>query len=541
MYKEKIISNLKKMIDTNIPIIYINDFDTVRVDRIIYDALPNVTIQEWNPGLGETEFGSLMTETDTDVDKKLEELYRNLLSIVLQDSLDEYYLILREIQDFIDDASIKSLLGTIAQRKLYDKDFEATIIIVSSVINVPEELQPYVSYLEIELPDDEEIDRLIYKHIVINNYEPKEDFQYTELPKLRLALKGMSPYAIDRMLDVAMNQNGTLNAKDQAVIMSQKKQIVKKSGVLEFIDVKNKLDDIGGLDYLKSYLKNKKTIRQHMSEAIDNGISVPKGIFLVGMPGCGKSLCAEATAACFGEAEPLLKLDMGSLMDKYVGNSEEKLRRAIKTAEAVAPCVLWIDEIEKGFSGVGGQSDVVTRMFGTFLTWLQNKTSAVYVVATANNIDNLPPELKRKGRFDEIFFVNLPEKPEREAIFKVHLKKKKQGNSLSDTDISDLAEKTNGFNGADIEFVVNESIEKLFIDEIEKNGKNYVEKITLTKEKALEVIGETICIQKSCEEDLKKMIKRIEGSCFMDATQGHPVTDKEIKIIREKYGWIEKK
>jgi SpoVK/Ycf46/Vps4 family AAA+-type ATPase len=282
-----------------------------------------------------------------------------------------------------------------------------------------------------------------------------------------------------------------------------------------------------------------------MADAIRCGISVPKGIFLVGMPGCGKSLCAEATSACFGE--PLLKMDMGNLMDKYVGNSEEKLRKAIKTAEAVAPCVLWIDEIEKGFSGIGGQSDVVTRMFGTFLTWMQNKESAVYVVATANNINGLPPELKRKGRFDEIFFVDLPNDSERKDIFNVHLEKKRQALRINQ-DCKDIIESTDGFNGADIEYVVNKSIEELFVEGAKRIDKDKVEtiknkkehkiietsEITITKKDILKVANNTICIAKSCKDDLKKMLGYLKGSSYINATSGVQLTDEIIdKKIKE--------
>ena len=191
-------------------------------------------------------------------------------------------------------------------------------------------------------------------------------------------------------------------------------EVRKKSGLLELIDTPASLDKIGGMNALKDYLKNKSRVIADLPKAQDFGVSIPKGVFIVGMPGCGKSLCAKASAALFNT--PLLKLDMGSMMGKYVGESEGNLRKAIKIAEAAAPCVLWIDEIEKAFSGVGGNNDIMTRMFGYFLSWMQEKQSSVYVIATANNADNLPPELKRKGRFDEIFCVNLPNKEERKEI-----------------------------------------------------------------------------------------------------------------------------
>lgn len=205
------------------------------------------------------------------------------------------------------------------------------------------------------------------------------------------------------------------------------------------------------------------------------------------MPGCGKSLCAKASASLF-EA-PLLKLDMGSMMGKYVGESEKNLRKAIRIAEAAAPCVLWIDEIEKAFSGVGGEnSDVLTRMFGYFLSWMQDKKSSVYVIATANNADKLPPELKRKGRFDEIFCVNLPNKDERKAIFEVHLNKKPC--PKENIDYSQLVNGTDGFNGADIESVVNETVENCFT-----NGKR-----ALSTQLLLDMANKTVSISMSCKK-----------------------------------------
>lgn len=233
------------------------------------------------------------------------------------------------------------------------------------------------------------------------------------------------------------------------------------------------------------------------------------------MPGCGKSLCAKAAASQFGC--PLLKLDMGSMMGKYVGQSESNLRRAIKIAEAAAPCILWIDEIEKGFSGIGGNNDIMTRMFGFFLSWMQDKTSSVYVIATANNADNLPPELKRKGRFDEIFCVKLPNDAEREAILKVHLNKRKQIDNVKN--LAPLVKKTDGFNGADIESVVNQSLEELFVKELQNNNGDKGDiKVTLTMDKLLEVATNTVSISKSCKPQIDEMDKIFKDSKFKSAT-----------------------
>jgi SpoVK/Ycf46/Vps4 family AAA+-type ATPase len=252
-------------------------------------------------------------------------------------------------------------------------------------------------------------------------------------------------------------------SSDLDLVHSEKAQIIKKSGILEMLTVREKLEDIGGLLNLKPWLQQKAALMNDWSAARAFGVEMPKGVMIVGMPGCGKSLTAKATAALF--SLPLLKLDMGSLMGKYVGESEGNMRRAIKVAEAVSPCVLWVDEVEKAFVGigsVGSGSEVATRLFGYFLTWMQEKTSQVFVIATANDISALPPELLRKGRFDEVFYVDFPSKMERIDIFNVHLEKR--GKLTSRVNLEQIANKTDGYSGADIESVVTEAIEQAFVE-----------------------------------------------------------------------------
>ena len=394
---KKIISDFQKMIDVNTPIIYINDYDFVRIDEIITEIVGNSKVFEWNPATGTTNFKT----------KESQGLGEN-------DTLEQF---------------------------LRDK------------------------------------------------YTVDE---------------------IDRMLDMAMSSNGSLSAEDTTMILQQKKSMVKKSGLLELIDTPASLESIGGMDALKKYLENKSRVIADLPKAMEFGVSIPKGVFIVGMPGCGKSLCAKASAALF--KTPLLKLDMGSMMGKYVGESEGNLRKAIKIAEAAAPCVLWIDEIEKAFSGVGGNNDIMTRMFGYFLSWMQEKKSSVYVIATANNADNLPPELKRKGRFDEIFCVNLPNKEERKDIFKIHIKNKNK--RLDEAALNSVSQTTEGFNGADIESVVNEAVEKCFIDSLDNKG-------TVFDEKLLKgIASDTISISKSCNKQIENMKKAFKENNFKDATTG---------------------
>lgn len=501
---KKVISDFQKMIDVNTPIIYINDYDFVRIDEIIVEIVGNSKVFEWNPATGITNFKTKesqgLGENDT-----LEQFLRDKYTVDV--NLKEKFLVLKDIQDFIEEPAIKSLLQLIAQRKLYDRDYNTTVIIVSSILKVPQELEKYVSYLEIPFPEDDEINQLIDEHVEVNCYD---NFKDEDRKKLMPSLKGMTSFEIDRMLDMAMSSNGSLSAEDTEMILQQKKAMVKKSGLLELIDTPEKMDGIGGMKALKEYLKNKSKVISDLPKAMEFGVSIPKGVFIVGMPGCGKSLCAKASAALFNS--PLLKLDMGSMMGKYVGESEGNLRKAIKIAEAAAPCVLWIDEIEKAFSGVGGNNDIMTRMFGYFLSWMQEKQTSVYVIATANNADNLPPELKRKGRFDEIFCVNLPDKEERKDIFKIHLKKKKK--SLDDASLNSICQITDGFNGADIESVVNEAVEECFLSGVRELSKNVLE----------DIARQTISISKSCKKQIDNMKKAFQENNFKDATTGKITT-----------------
>lgn len=497
------------MIDVNTPIICIQDYDFARIDELIKTVVGSKNVYEWNPATGKTNFENKESKQDVPLE--------SFLDFYVKEEYDkpiDKYLVLKDVQDYVNEQAgsagyldpvktkIKTQLQLIAQRRLYDRSFSTTIIIVSTYIRLPQELDKYASYLDITFPSDEEIKELIDWHVEINEY--KENFKKGDTEKLMPSLKGLTYFEIDRMLDMAMSSNGTLTAEDQSMILQHKKQMVRKSGLLELVDTPASLDSIGGMNALKSYLQRKEKVIKNLGEAMSKGVAVPKGIFIVGMPGCGKSLCAKASAALFNT--PLLKMDMGSMMGKYVGESEGNLRRAIQIAEAAAPCVLWIDEIEKAFSGVGGNNDIMTRMFGYFLSWMQDKTSSVYVIATANNADNLPPELKRKGRFDEIFCVKLPNAEERKAIFEVHLKKKKKGNlELSDKLIKD----TDGFNGADIEAVVNEAMEEVFI-----------EKKDLNIDVLETIASQTISISKSCKEQIDNMKKVFEKSSFKDATTG---------------------
>lgn len=278
--------------------------------------------------------------------------------------------------------------------------------------------------MDFGLPSFDEIKEVLKKIIEANKNNNRIQIDLTpESEELLVkAAQGLILQEAENAYALALVSRGRLDIDSVDQILQEKQQIIKKSGILEFIKSEPNMNDIGGLENLKRWLKKRN--KSWLDLAQKYSFPAPKGVLITGVPGCGKSLTAKAVSSMWHL--PLLKLDMGKIFSGIVGSSEENMRQAIATAEALAPCILWIDEIEKGLSGTGGNEDGGTssRVFGTFLTWMQEKKSHVFVVATANNIESLPPELLRKGRFDEIFFVDLPTKKERMEIFRIHLDKK---------------------------------------------------------------------------------------------------------------------
>src|SRR5213075_2059796 len=303
------------------------------------------------------------------------------------------------------------------------KKSQKNVLLLSPVLKIPPELEKEVAIIDWDLPDRGEIDgivgRLLQELPVGVEPGPAADPQGRE--RIVEAALGLTYVEAENVLAKSIVRNKTF---DIPTVLSEKKHIIRKSGILEYYEAQESLDELGGLETLKLWLQKRRGA--FTSKARDFGLPLPKGILLIGVPGCGKSLTAKAVGALW--QMPLLRLDVGKIFAGLVGSSEENIRTVIKTAEAVAPAILWIDELEKGFSGTGssGQTDggITSRVFGSFITWLQEKTMPVFVIATANNVQALPPELLRKGRFDEIFFCDLPDREDRGAILDIHLRKK---------------------------------------------------------------------------------------------------------------------
>jgi ATP-dependent 26S proteasome regulatory subunit len=385
--------------------------------------------------------------------------------------------VLKDVSSFIsieqgapdgDDAVVRRL------QKLAEKMQQAaspkTLVFLSGGVILPKALECLTHFMDLPLPSVDELGELLKEMRQANDGVSRVRFelQPEEEERLLKAALGLTLKEAENAFAYAMVHDGRLCLDDINIVMEEKYQVIRKSDLLEFIHTDIKMSEVGGLDNLKIWLSKRQNA--WLDAAARYGLPAPRGILLTGVPGSGKSLVAKTIGSSW--QLPLLRLDPGRLYSSMMGSSEENVRKVIAIAEAVAPCVLWIDEIEKGFSTGNGQGDSGTskRVFGTFLTWLQEKTKPVFVVATANNIDVLPPEFLRKGRFDEIFFVGLPNATERQVILILHLQKRLKdpaaiGNfKLTQEDLTHLVQLTEGFNGAEIEQVVISALFEAFAE-----------------------------------------------------------------------------
>ena len=491
-------AKLVRYIDAGFPIIYINTFEEDKVDSLIPEISSGKEVYEWNETNGYIDFE---TKTPLQEDCTLE---RMLDQLKTPDLLDRKILIFKDITSYLDEPRIVSKVKGLA--RMINQGVDATVIIVSSVLVIPKDIEKYVTILEMDYLNTDEI-KTIIRGFVKDNLNQQVDEKLIE--EFALAFKGLTEFEILNLLALSYADDGDLTRKDLRLIFDEKQQMIKKAGILEMIPLKETIDDIGGLENLKAWFIKKAKVYKNMNNAKKYGVDMPKGVLIAGVPGCGKSLNAKAAANLF--EVPLLRLDMGRLMGKYVGESEGNLRSAIALAEAISPCVLWIDELEKAFAGIGGSgggAEVTTRLFGNFLTWMQEKESPTFVVATANDITKLPPELLRKGRFDEIFYVGLPNKEEREKIFNIHIKKRRP-QDLKNIRVKELVSITEGFSGADIEGVVKDAIESAFAED----------KTSIQTADVIDAIKDTHSLSEIMKDSLEKMTKEYENRKFKSASK----------------------
>ncbi len=360
---------------------------------------------------------------------------------------DDTLFVFKDFHECWDNPQIKRKLRSLVQRLKFTKK---SILVTSPSSKIPGELRDEVVLIEFPPPNAVELEEVLKR--LTQTPGVKVNLTTLGREKLVQAALGLTALQAQRVFAKAIVRNGVLDDRDIDMVTEEKKQIIRESEALEFHAVTETPDNVGGLDVLKEWLRLRE--RAFTKEASEYGLPAPKGIALLGIPGTGKSLTAKMIGGLW--RLPLLRLDTGSLFGSLVGESEERTRRALKLAETVAPCVVWMDEIEKGLAHGGLDSGTSTRVFGTILTWMQEKTAPCFVVATANDISSLPPELLRKGRFDEVFFLDLPTSMEREEIFTVHIRKR--GRVTQDYDIARLARESEGYVGAEIEQAIIEAM-----------------------------------------------------------------------------------
>ena len=352
--------------------------------------------------------------------------------------------IFKDLHPFIDSpATTRWLRDAIAGFKGTQK----VIILMSPVQHIPIELEKEVVVMDYPLPDLAELNQVLSNQL--EQSRTRKTSTETREKLLKAAL-GLTKDEAEKVYRKAYVKTGRLTEEEVDIVLSEKKQLIRRNGILEYIEEDETIDAVGGLDELKRWLRQRSNA--FTERAREYGLPQPKGMLILGVPGCGKSLIAKTTARLW--SLPLLRLDMGRVYDgSMVGRSEANLRNALKTAESISPAILFIDELDKAFAGSSGSADsdggTSSRIFGSFLTWMQEKTSPVFVMATANRVERLPGEFLRKGRFDEIFFVDLPTPEERQEIFKIHLIKRHRDTERFD--IEQLAKVADGFSGAEIE------------------------------------------------------------------------------------------
>lgn len=343
------------------------------------------------------------------------------------------------------------------------KGSQKTIILMSPVQEIPIELEKEVAVLDFPMPSMAELNQVLSTQL--------EQFRGRRITteareKLLKAALGLTRDEAEKVYRKAQVTAGRLTEEEVGVVLSEKKQLIRRNGILDYIEEDETIDSVGGLEELKRWLKQRSNA--FTERAREYGLPQPKGMLILGVPGCGKSLIAKTTSRLWGL--PLLRLDMGRVYDgSMVGRSEANLRNALKTAESISPAILFIDELDKAFAGGAGSADsdggTSSRIFGSFLTWMQEKTSPVFVMATANRVERLPGEFLRKGRFDEIFFVDLPTAEERQEIFKIHLSKRRR--EIARFDLDQLANVCDGYSGAEIEQALVAAMYEAFAQERE--------------------------------------------------------------------------
>ena len=502
---------LELLLKCKTPIIEVITYEWQRLQSTINVISGNnlTKWKRWNRSVG-------IVDSDGNVEPILDPI--QLLKKFKEDK-ESCYLILENFNFYLTNTDVVNLLFEIAKMK---RTSHKTLIIESSENCLPNALSKEIPVLNMPLPNKTFIKK-IAESVVINSDLKSNEYELTD--ELLNSVLGLTTTEINLAFLKAVQKFGRLDDSVIPYLISEKESVIKRDGLLEYYHPESGFDGVGGLNNLKNWLRLRGDA--FSQRAIDYGIDTPKGVMLLGLPGCGKSLTAKCIARAWNY--PLLRFDLGKVFGGVVGQSEANMRKALDVATTIAPCVLWIDEIEKGLSGLSSSDrtdgGTASRVFGSLLTWMQEKKEPVFVVATANNIEQLPPELLRKGRFDEIFFVDLPSKEERKEIFKIHIQGKNR--DISKFDLDQLADKTNGLTGAEIGSLVSDALFNAFSKGSDLNTCDIIEERTKLTPLS------TIMAEKITSLRLwAKNRARIAGDEFVEKIEGE---DSVVRLKTECY------
>lgn len=428
---------MRNLLKAHYRLLYVVTWEEKRCQQMLFDIIQenkNMDMYAWTLATGLVKVGD---------NSPPQEMQPEELLTFIKEHKGEALFLLKDFHPFLNDALVVRGLRDITSSA--GQNYKP-IVMTSPTMKVPIELEKSVQVVDFDLPSPEQIRTLV--EAAQSEIEARTGVTASpdEIEKLVKACQGLTVDEVENVLAKSWVEKTLLSVD---TILEEKKQIIRKSGVLEYYDNLEEFTDVGGMDLLKEWLEKRTT--SFTDSAREFGLPQPKGVLLLGIQGCGKSLLCKAIAGLW--KLPMIRLDVGRIMHGIVGSSEENMRKAINVAKSISPCILFIDEIEKGLSGTGSSNfsdgGTTSRVFSTLLTWLQDKEEPVFVIATANDVTQLPAELLRKGRFDEIFFVALPHHEERKEIFEIHIRKRNR--KPEDFDLCRLADATEGFSGAEIE------------------------------------------------------------------------------------------
>ena len=489
---------IETLIRARYPILYVVSSEEARVQQVLVEIAQRRAKKafEWSFSTGIVAAG-----TSIQLQKHRAAASKDPLVALDQviDQVEPAIYLFKDFHPFLSRNNF-AVIRKLKEIALQLKNSFKTIVLVAPVLEIPTELEKEITVLNFPLPDRNEfgalLDRIIadvqdYKHVRI-------ELDDAGRQRLLQAALGLTLGEAENVFAKIIVKDERLSGEDVNEVFAEKQQIIRKSGLLEYYATDETFSQVGGLAVLKDWLQKRAVA--FTDEARAFGLPAPKGILLLGVQGCGKSLCAKAVS-CLWQL-PLLRFDMGRMFGSLVGSSEENVRRAIAVAESVAPAILWVDEIDKAFAGSQGSGmtdgGTTARVFGTFLTWLSEKTAPVFVVTTANDITQLPAELLRKGRLDEIFFVDLPALEERREILAIHLRRRNRDPAGFNLDA--LAERCENFSGAEIEQAIISALYDAFYARQD-----------ITDEFLLGSLTETVPLAKTMDEQISRLRSWAEG------------------------------